>query len=86
MPDLQEMQVLNLEKVESMAINDISLTTGMRSNLLSLQSTVTLLDRTQERLSSGKKQKQALVPENSWIISFQAQGLMIRQHGFFVAG
>jgi len=40
-----------------MSINDISLTSGMRSNLVQLQSTVTLLDRTQERLSSGKKSK-----------------------------
>ncbi|MEW6571379.1 MAG: flagellin [Nitrospirota bacterium] len=38
-----------------MAINDISLTSGMRSNLLSLQQTQQLLDRTQERLSTGKK-------------------------------
>jgi flagellin-like hook-associated protein FlgL len=38
-----------------MAINDISLTSGMRSNLLNLQLTSALQDRTQERLSSGKK-------------------------------
>jgi len=38
-----------------MALSDISLTSGMRANLLSLQSTVDLLNRTQERLSSGKK-------------------------------
>jgi flagellin-like hook-associated protein FlgL len=38
-----------------MALNDISLTAGMRSNLLSLQQTVDLLNRTQTRLSSGKK-------------------------------
>jgi flagellin len=38
-----------------MAINDISLTSGMRTNLTQLQQTVTLLNRTQERLSSGKK-------------------------------
>jgi flagellin-like hook-associated protein FlgL len=43
-----------------MAINDISLTAGMRSNLVSLQSTVSLLNRTQERLSSGKKVNSAL--------------------------
>jgi len=34
---------------------EISLTSAMRSNLLSLQSTVSLLNRTQERLASGKK-------------------------------
>jgi len=42
------------------AINDISLTAGMRSNLISLQTTVALLNRTQERLSSGKKVNSAL--------------------------
>jgi len=43
-----------------MAINDISLTTGMRSNLLSLQGTVDLLNRTQNRLSTGKKVNSAM--------------------------
>jgi flagellin-like hook-associated protein FlgL len=43
-----------------MAINDISLTAGMRSNLLSLQGTTNLLNRTQDRLSSGKKVNSAL--------------------------
>ncbi len=43
-----------------MAINDISLTSGMRNNLLSLQSTVELLDRTQNRLSTGKKVNTAI--------------------------
>jgi len=43
-----------------MALNDISLTSGMRSNLVSLQSTVELLNRTQERLASGKKVNSAL--------------------------
>jgi len=38
-----------------MALNDIALTAGMRSNLLSLQQTVDLLNRTQTRLSTGKK-------------------------------
>lgn len=43
-----------------MSLNDISLTAGMRTNLLSLQSTTSLLNRTQERLSSGKKVNTAL--------------------------
>ncbi len=43
-----------------MALNDISLTSGMRANLLSLQGTVNLLDRTQSRLSSGKKVNTAI--------------------------
>lgn len=34
---------------------DITLTSAMRANLLSLQNTVDLLNRTQERLSTGKK-------------------------------
>ena len=38
-----------------MAIGGISLTSGMRSNLLSLQGTSKLIDQTQGRLSSGKK-------------------------------
>ena len=43
-----------------MAINDISLTSGMRTNLVSLQTTTELLNRTQDRLSSGKKVNTAL--------------------------
>jgi flagellin len=43
-----------------MALNDVSLTSGMRNNLVSLQSTVNLLNRTQERLSTGKKVNSAL--------------------------
>jgi len=34
---------------------DIALSAGMRKNLITLQNTSSLLDRTQERLSSGKK-------------------------------
>jgi len=41
-------------------MSDISLTSGMRANLLALQSTVKLLDRTQERLSTGKEVNSAL--------------------------
>ena len=43
-----------------MSISDISLTAGMRTNLLNLQNTSTLLNRTQERLSSGKQVNSAL--------------------------
>lgn len=39
---------------------DISLTASMRSNLLSLQNTQSLMDTTQERLSTGKKVNSAL--------------------------
>lgn len=38
-----------------MAISDISLTSGMKNNLLQLQSTKKSLDQTQQRLASGKK-------------------------------
>lgn len=43
-----------------MAISDISLTSGMRNNLLSLQATNSLINRTQDRLSTGKKVNTAL--------------------------
>lgn len=38
-----------------MAVNDISLTSGMRNNLLSLQKTSDKIATTQQRLSTGKK-------------------------------
>ncbi len=43
-----------------MAISDISLTAGMRNNLLALQSTASQVTTTQNRLSSGKKVNSAL--------------------------
>ncbi len=58
-----------------MAMNDISLTSGMRSNLVQLQSTVALLDRTQERLASGKKVNS---PLDNPINYFAAQGHLTR--------
>jgi len=58
-----------------MAINDISLTSGMRANLQSLQSTVTLLDRTQNRLSTGKKVNTAM---DNPVSFFAAQALNSR--------
>ena len=58
-----------------MALNDVSLTAGMRSNLLSLQNTVKLLDRTQERLSTGKKVNTAIDNPVSY---FAAQSLNSR--------
>ena len=56
-------------------MNDISLTSGMRSNLVQLQATVTLLDRTQERLASGKKVN---TPLDNPINFFAAQGHLTR--------
>ena len=41
-------------------MSDISLTASMRSNLLSLQNTQSLMDMTQERLSTGKKVNSAI--------------------------
>lgn len=41
-------------------MSDVSLTAGMRSNLLQLQGTTKLIDRTQERLSTGKQVNSAL--------------------------
>jgi flagellin-like hook-associated protein FlgL len=58
-----------------MAINDVSLTAGMRGNLVSLQGTVELLNRTQERLSTGKSVNSAL---DNPISFFTAQAHMGR--------
>lgn len=43
-----------------MALADVNLTSGMRSNLLQLQGTTKLIDRTQQRLSTGKEVNSAL--------------------------
>ena len=43
-----------------MAIGDVSLTGAMRSNLVSLQQTATLMGQTQDRLSTGKRINSAL--------------------------
>ena len=58
-----------------MAMNDISLTSGMRNNLVQLQATVALLDRTQERLASGQKVNS---PLDNPINFFAAQGHLSR--------
>ena len=55
-----------------MAINDVSLTSGMRANLTALQGTVTLLNRTQQRLSTGKAVNSAL---DNAVNYFAAQSL-----------
>ncbi len=62
----------NMEK-ENMA--DISLTASMRSNLLSLQNTQSLMDLTQERLSTGKKVNSAIDNPSSY---YTAQSLTNR--------
>ena len=43
-----------------MAMQPITLTSGMRANLVSLQSTNSLMEITQKRLASGKKVNSAL--------------------------
>jgi len=58
-----------------MASNDIPLTTGIRGNLLLLQSTQSLLDRTQQRLSTGNKVNSAL---DGPVAYFAAKGLNTR--------
>lgn len=56
-------------------MSDIALTAAMRSNLLSLQQTSSLTDRTQLRLSTGRKVNSALDNASSF---FAAQGLQNR--------
>ena len=57
------------------SMSDISLTASMRTNLLSLQNTQSLMDRTQERLSTGKKVNSAIDNPSSY---YTAQGLTNR--------
>jgi flagellin len=64
-----------------MAVNDISLTAGMRSNLLQLQGTTKLIDRTQERLSTGKQVNSALDNPTNF---FAAQAHVNRANDFSV--
>ena len=53
-------------------MSTISLTASMRSNLLSLQNTQSLMDTTQERLSTGKKVNSAIDNPSSY---YTAQSL-----------
>ncbi|HVY98736.1 MAG TPA: hypothetical protein VHA35_04500 [Dongiaceae bacterium] len=55
-----------------MATNDIQLTAGIRSNLLLLQTTTSLMDRTQTRLATGNKINTAL---DGPVAYFAAKGL-----------
>ena len=64
-----------------MAVNDVSLTSGMRSNLLQLQGTSKLIDRTQERLSTGKQVNSALDNPTNF---FAAQAHTNRANDFSV--
>lgn len=58
-----------------MATSDIALSGALRSNLLSLQTTTKLMDRTQIRLSTGRKVNSALDDANAF---FAARGLTDR--------
>ena len=53
-------------------MSQISLTASMRSNLLSLQNTSSLMDQTQERLSTGNKVNSAIDNPSSY---YTAQSL-----------
>jgi flagellin len=68
-----------------MAINDVSLTSGMRSNLVSLQQTVALINRTQERLTTGKKVNSALDDPTNYFVARdhmnRASDLAVRKDG-----
>lgn len=64
-----------------MALNDVSLTAGMRSNLLQLQGTSKMIDRTQERLSTGKQVNSALDNPTNF---FAAQAHVNRANDFAV--
>jgi flagellin len=58
-----------------MALSNITLTSGMRANLLSLQNTASLFDTTQTRLATGKKVNTAL---DDPVAYFAAKGYMDR--------
>jgi flagellin len=60
---------------KNMALSNIALTAGMRTNLLALQNTSSLFDTTQTRLSTGKKVNTALDDPISY---FAAKGYMDR--------
>ena len=64
---------------------DISLTSGMRNNLMQLQGTTKLIDRTQERLSTGRKVNTALDNPTNYFAAQAAQNragdLGIRKDG-----
>lgn len=55
--------------------NDVTLSTSIRSNLLTLQNTGTMVDRTNSRLSSGQKVSSAI---DDAVAYFQAKGLSDR--------
>ena len=71
--------------MNQLAISDISLTSGMRSNLVSLQGTVDLLNRTQERLATGKRVNSPLDNATNYFVAKshtdRASDLSVRKDG-----
>jgi len=67
------------------AVTDITLTSGMRANLISLQGTVELLNRTQERLATGKKVNSPLDNATNYFVAKshldRASDLAVRKDG-----
>lgn len=70
-------------------MSDITLTTGIRSNLLSLQNTSSLIQDTQFKLSTGKKVNSALDDPISFFkaqnLNFRAADLAARKDGIIQA-
>lgn len=62
-----------------MAISDVSLTAGMRNNLLQLQGTSKMIDRTQERLATGRQVNSALDNPTNY---FASQAALNRANDF----
>jgi flagellin-like hook-associated protein FlgL len=67
----REALLTSRKEIHTMALNNITLTSGMRANLFSLQQTQTLMETTQQRLSTGKRVNSAL---DDPINFFAAQG------------
>src|SRR5258707_10150861 len=65
----------NTRKVASMSLSNITLSSSVRQNLLSLQDTASLLSTTQTRLATGKKVNSALDNPTNF---FTASGLDAR--------
>ena len=53
--------------------SEITLSSAVRSNLLSLQNTADLLGKTQERLATGKKVNSALDDPTAFFYGFEPQ-------------
>ncbi len=76
---------LSFAKTKQNVMDNISLSSGMRTNLLSLQNTNELLNRTQERLSTGRKVNSAIDGPSAYFSSLslrdRASSLETRMDG-----